>query len=89
MYAMNSRNNLARSQSVHHSLFMSDTEDREAHKSQDVGCLVGKPGKDEAAAEAVAELQDGLRLRLACDAKAAHRPAHALQRRAFRELLQL
>ena len=60
-----------------------------AHQGKDVGRLVGEPGKDEAAAQAVAELQDGLRLRLARDAEAADRAPHALQRGPLRELLQL
>ena len=60
-----------------------------AHQGEDVGGLVGEPGEHEAAAQAVAELEDGLRLRPARDAEAPHRLAHALQRGALRELLQL
>ena len=54
-----------------------------------MGGLVGEPGKDEAAAQAVAELQDGLRLRFARDAEAPHRLPHAFQRGALWELFQL
>lgn len=61
----------------------------EAHQGEDVGGLVGEPGEDEAGAQAVTELQDGLRLRFSRNAKAPHRAPHALKRRPLRELLQL
>ena len=60
-----------------------------SYQGEDVGGLVGEPRKHEAAAQAIAELQDGLRLRSARDAEAADRFPHALQRGALRELLQL
>ncbi len=59
------------------------------HQGQDVRRSVGEPGKDEAAAQAVAQLQDGLRLRFACDAETPDSLPHALQRGALRKLFQL